>query len=476
MRSPEARARAVICVTLLRVAACRSAPSATPSSPLAPLRVTVRAGFRTNAPPTPATLAVAWFTADEWRALDRDHAIKPLLDMMPRIRTVRVRVGNDRDVAEVSLDAPADAAVAYAVLDTRGRFFDTLLGRVGGNATGHAEVAARRATLTLDALAEEPPRPERCVGERYRLVTIDAPEVRGALDNPTQRRLCVRLPNTYASEPARRYPVIYVLPGIRGTDATVTGDFGAIADDVGREALYVGVDTSNNAGSTYFVDSPVSGAWARFLFERVVPHVDANFRTMGDASSRGVVGHSTGGFNAVSVAFRRPDVFSAVGASSPDALDMATWFLGADGRADPLWLGWMRVDDAVGGPGQMTSYAADWSPDARAPRGFAWPFDLTTGAVVPEAWSRWLDASPIAWLSREDGLARARRLSGRIYLTCGRRDEARLFAPAERFAEALSHAGVARIWVPTEYTHLGQRRERLLPILQHLTSVLAPAR
>lgn len=220
----------------------------------------------------------------------------------------------------------------------------------------------------------------------------------------------------------------------------------------------------------------MTGVWARFLFERVVPRVDANFRTPGDASGRGVVGHSTGGVNAVSVAFRRPDVFSAVGASSPDALDMAAWFLGADGRADPLWLGWMRADDAVGDPGQTTSYAADWSPEARAPRSFVWPFDLTTGAAVPEAWSRWLDASPIAWLLREDGLARARRLSGRIYLTCGRRDEVRLFAPTERFADALSRAGVERVWAPTDYTHLGQRRERLLPMLPRLTSVLSPAR
>lgn len=85
--------------------------------------------------------------------------------------------------------------------------------------------AACHATVTLDALADEPPRPERCVGVRYRLVMIDAPEVRGALDNPTQR-LCVRLPSTYASAPVRRRPVIYVLPGMRGTDATVTGDFG----------------------------------------------------------------------------------------------------------------------------------------------------------------------------------------------------------------------------------------------------------
>lgn len=470
MRCPHALA-------LCALVACRSAPSSVAPSGRVPLRVTVNAGFRINAPPFTGTLAVAWFTTPEWNALTHDHAVTPLLDMMPRVRTARVQAGNDLTVATMTLDdAPPEAAVVLAVLDTRGRYFDTLLGHgFTGNAKGSAEVQGRRATVTLDALEDDAPRPERCAGERYQLVTLDAPEVRGAVDNPTQRRLCVRLPASYATAPQRRYPVVYVLPGIRGTDSTVTGDFPAIADAVGREAVYVGVDSSTMTGSTYFIDSPVTGAWERFFFARVIPHIDATFRTIASASARAVVGHSTGGFNAVSLAFRWPDVLGAVGSSSPDALDMASWLLGDDGRADPLWLGWMRVDDAMGGPGQMTSYGADWSPDPSERRGFAWPLDLTTGAVVPAVWSRWLAQSPVTWLDTPEGLARARRLSGRVYLTCGRRDEAKLFRPTERFAQALTRVGVEHVWVATEWGHLGQRRERLLPMLQHLTSVLDAA-
>lgn len=452
--------------------ACRSAPRAAPPA-LAPLRVSVLGACCVEAPPA-GTLAVAWFTAREWDALARERAAGPLIEMMPRVRTARVTVGVAGVVAEVTLDgAPADAAVVLAVADTQGRFFDTLLGRgVAGNARGHAEVRGGRATVQLEALAADPPRPERCAGERYELITLDAPEVRGAVDNPTRRRLCARLPASYAAAPQRRYPVVFVLPGIAGTDATVTGDFPAIADEAGAEAIYVGVDTSTRTGSTYFVDSPVTGAWERFLFERAVPAVDARLRTLARASARAVMGHSTGGFNAVSLAFRRPEVFGAVASSSPDALDLAAWLRAADGGVDPLWLGWMRVDDAMGGPGQMTSYAADWSPDAGAPRGFAWPVELATGAWRPAVWSRWLAHSPATWLDDPAGRARARRLSGRVYLTCGRADEARLFAPTERFAEALARVGVERVWAPTEGGHLGQRRERTVPMLRFLGRVM----
>jgi len=463
-------------LALASLLACRSAPTASPPS-LAPLRVSVRGACCANGPPPAANLAVAWFTAREWDALTREHAAGPLIEMMPRVRTARAPVGVGGVVAEVTLDgAPADAAVVLAIADTQGRFFDTLLGRgIAGNARGHADVRDRRATVQLEALAADPPRPERCAGDRFELVTLDAPEVRGDVGNPTQRRLCVRLPAGYAAAPARRYPVVFVLPGISGTDATVTGDFPAIADEAGVEAIYVGVDTSTRTGSTYFVDGPVTGAWASFFFERAVPAVDARFRTLARSAARAVMGHSTGGFNAVSLAFRRPDVLGAVASSSPDALDLARWLRADDGSVEPLWLGWMRVDDAMGGAGQMTSYGADWSPDPSEPRGFAWPVDLATGAWRPGVWARWLAHSPITWLDDAEGLARARRLSGRVFLTCGRADEARLFAPTARFGDALTARGIEHVWAPTEGGHLGQRRERTVPMIRFLGGVMEHA-
>jgi S-formylglutathione hydrolase FrmB len=480
---------------LRRAVAVIALASACHRAPIATVRPQVRAAPPSLPPPSPApapdaprvrvaldastpvegNLFVTWLTADEWAELSRG-AMGPFVDMMPRAAVVRARLG--AAAVDVALPgAPPDGAMAFGVLDTQGRFFDTLFeGSVQGNAIGHAVIAAGSATLQLTALRSRAADADGCVGDRWRRITLDDPAVAGAIGNPTARRLCVRLPRSYATARRRRYPVVYLLPGLMGTDDVAVHHLRDPADEPRREALYVGVDTSTRAGSSYLVDGPLTGAWERFMVERVVPAVDAQLRTIPSAEARALAGHSTGGFDAVSLALRRPEVFRAVGASSPDALDLAAWMLGDDGRARPLWLGWMRVEDAMGGAGQLTSYGADWSPDPSERRGFAWPVDLATGDVRPAVWARWLAQSPVTWLDQPDGLARARRLAGRIYLTCGRADEARLFAPAERFAQALERAGVARVWAPTAWGHLGHARERWLPMLEHLLSVMTPAR
>lgn len=469
--------RAPLLAVVPLVAACHGAPVATlpspslPPPPVAHVRVALDA-----AGPVAGNLFVTWLGADEWTALSRRGAMAPVVDMMPRAVVTPARFGAGAAPVDVALPGPLpDGAVAFAIFDTQRRFFENLFGEgVEGDAMGSAPVTGLASELHLRTVGPPRPEPDRCAGDRWQRVVVESPHVAGTIGNPTSRRLCVRLPPSYATAPARRYPVVYLLPGLMGTEDAAR--HAEDAPDGGPEALYVGVDTSTRAGSSYLVDGPLTGAWERFMVEGVVATVDARFRTIADARARALAGHSTGGFDAMSLAMRRPEVFGAVGASSPDALDLAHWMLGADGRASPLWLGWMRVEEAVGAPGQFASYGADWSPDPSEQRGFAWPVDLATGAVVPAVWSRWLAQSPVTWLDRPDGLARARRLAGRIYLTSGRADEARLFEPAERFARALDRVGIEHRWVPAEWGHLGHRRERWEPLLAHMLSVMTPAR
>ncbi len=429
-----------------------------------------------TAQPAVGSLFVTWLTTDEWTALSEHGALGPMVDMMPRAVVTSARLGAGEAPVDVALPgAVPDGAVTFAVFDTQHRFFDNLFGNdVAGDALGRGFVTDRASELRLRTIGAPRPEADRCVGDRWQRLVVESPDVAGSIGNPTARRLCLRLPASYATAPRRRYPVVYLLPGLMGNeDAARHADD---APDGAREAIYVGIDTSTRAGSSYLVDGPVTGAWERFMIDGVVATVDARFRTIRDGQARALAGHSTGGFDAVSLAMRRPEVFGAVGASSPDALDFAHWMLGEDGRARPLWLGWVRVEDAVGPPGQFASYGADWSPDANERRGYAWPVDLATGEVVPAVWSRWLTHSPVTWLDQADGLARARRLAGRIYLTCGRADEARLFEPTERFAQALDRVGIAHVWAPREWGHLGHRRERWEPLLAHLLSVMTAAR
>ena len=74
-------------------------------------------------------------------------------------------------------------------------------------------------------------------------------------------------------------------------------------------------------GGSFYVNSPVTGNWEDFITQDVVGYVDSHFRTLAQAESRGITGHSMGGFGALNIAMHRPDVFSAVYSMSPGLFD-----------------------------------------------------------------------------------------------------------------------------------------------------------
>jgi len=101
------------------------------------------------------------------------------------------------------------------------------------------------------------------------------------------RRLIVYLPAGYDTE-TKRYPV-------------VIGKF-----------LLVAVDMTTPLGSSWYVNSPVTGNWEDFVIQELVPYVDANFRTLPSRDSRGIAGHFMGGYGAIRMAMKYPQDFGSV--------------------------------------------------------------------------------------------------------------------------------------------------------------------
>lgn len=390
-----------------------------------------------------------------------------------------------RDVPFTLPGAPSGPLHIYAVLDTNGTFWSTVLGGGAGNFRGRSAAADAHGavTVTLELIPAREQR-EYCDGARFRLLHLDAPYVAGTVGNKTRRRLCAFVPPSYASDPDRRYPVVYLLPGLASTDsARMAGSNSvrALADTLGTEAILVGVDTSTVTGSTYFTDSAASGAWMRFVDEMVAA-VDGSLRTHASADGRGLVGQSTGGYNAISLAMRRPDLFSTAGASASDGLDLSVWLL-APGAAEPTirprWLTWMRLEAALALPhgrqaGQFISYAADWSPkSASTGVPFEWPADLTSGRVLPEVWSKWWSQCPAALLDDPIASARARdTLNDRLFIAVGRHDEFDLHPPAVAFSDKLRAAGIRHTLVVGDGAHGRGQRERLRQAFEYVVSRL----
>jgi S-formylglutathione hydrolase FrmB len=81
------------------------------------------------------------------------------------------------------------------------------------------------------------------------------------------------------------------------------------------------VNGTNKLGGSFYVNSSVTGDWEDFIAQDVVGYVDSNFRTLAQSESRGITGHSMGGFGALNIAMHRPDVFGAVYSMSPGLFD-----------------------------------------------------------------------------------------------------------------------------------------------------------
>jgi hypothetical protein len=145
--------------------------------------------------------------------------------------------------------------------------------------------------------------------------------------NPV-RKMVVYLPAGYdessKSDPTKRYPVIYFLPSpfenyrlaFDQRDAQGLLDRAIAASVIGKFIL-VCVDMTTPLGSSWYVNSPVTGNWEDFMIHELVPYIDTNFRTLPRRDSRGIVGDLMGGYGAIRFGMMHPDVFGTVYALHP---------------------------------------------------------------------------------------------------------------------------------------------------------------
>lgn len=137
------------------------------------------------------------------------------------------------------------------------------------------------------------------------------------------RGVSVYLPPDYDT-PGKRFPVIYFLNNMNETDTEpfATHDAkalldAAIADGTIGSVIVVTADFSTPLGSSWYVNSPVTGNWQDFMVKELVPYIDSHYRTLASRDSRGMAGDRMGGYGAIRFGMTNPDVFGAVYALHP---------------------------------------------------------------------------------------------------------------------------------------------------------------
>jgi enterochelin esterase-like enzyme len=133
-------------------------------------------------------------------------------------------------------------------------------------------------------------------------------------------------------EAARAYPILYVFHGYTGNEHSwFQGPLGwgvgidQVAERlIGQDAICPVVIVSAAINNSYGVDSPVPvegdqfdhGPYERYLVNELIPTVETNLAVV-EPSERFVAGLSMGGFAALHLAFRHPEMFDGAGALSP---------------------------------------------------------------------------------------------------------------------------------------------------------------
>jgi len=185
------------------------------------------------------------------------------------------------------------------------------------------------------------------------------------LADSADRNVTIYLPPSYAAT-SKRYPVIYLLHGYLGTNVQWTnGDWanvpkildGLIAAGKIREMVIVMPDGSNKFAGSFYTNSVTTGNWEDFVTRDLVKYVDDNYRTLVRPSSRGIAGHSMGGYGALKLAMKHPETFGAVYGLSACCME---W--GDDlSSANPAWdktLDFRSMDDFVGAHKILDSQAS----------------------------------------------------------------------------------------------------------------------
>lgn len=247
-------------------------------------------------------------------------------------------------------------------------------------------------------------------------VTVEHVKVHGASlegnleGDAVDRDVIVFLPPSYFKDKHRRFPVVYALHGYSiGAEQwtheihvpqTIEGAFALGA----QQMIVVLPDSKTVYGGSMYSRSQTTGDFEQFIARDVVSYMDAHYRTIPNRESRGLVGHSMGGYGALRIGMKYPNVFGALYVMSPCCLSVH--------RPDPDSPHEKAFESAVAemkSPADAANFpffwkaqlasAAAWSPDPRNPPLYL-DLPVKDGAVQPDILAKWEANSPLAFIDQ----------------------------------------------------------------------------
>src|SRR5579871_1681786 len=276
------------------------------------------------------------------------------------------------------------------------------------------------------------------------------------------RDVLVFLPPSYAKQKSRRYPVVYALHGFFiGAEQwsheihvpqTIEGAFAQGA----KEMIVVLPDSKTIHNGSMYSSSVTTGDFEQFIAHDLVAYIDAHYRTIPTRQSRGLVGHSMGGYGATRIGMKHADVFGSLYIMSPCCLSPRP--VGPANPENEKALEAVKTADDLAKLGffqraQLASAAA-WSPDPKNPPLY---LDLPTknGEPQPEVLAKWTANAPLAFIDQY--IDQLRTYHG-ISIDVGDQDGLRL--DTAKLHEVLDKYGIANSFEIYSGTHTSKVADR----------------
>ena len=304
-------------------------------------------------------------------------------------------------------------------------------------------------------------------------IKIHGAALEGNLEgDAVDRDVIVFLPPSYETEKKRRYPVVYALHGYSiGAEQwtheihvpqTIEGAFAKGS----QEMIVVLPDSKTVYNGSMYSSSATTGDFEKFIWHDVVNYVDAHYRTIADRSSRGLAGHSMGGYGASRIGMKHPEVFGALYIMSPCCMSPMTG--GGPGPAEQMKeraLAGEKKAAAAKSSSELAAQspgfgaapyatAAAWAPNPKNPPLY---FDLPTkdGVPQPEIMAKFSANAPLAFVDQYVGNLKQYRA---ISMDVGDQDGLRF--DAIKLHNILDNYGVANSFEIYSGTHVSAVADR----------------
>jgi enterochelin esterase-like enzyme len=304
-------------------------------------------------------------------------------------------------------------------------------------------------------------------------IKVHSAAIEGNLEGESaDRDVIVFLPPSYGHDTARHYPVVYALHGYFIGAQQWTGEIhvpqtieGAFAQGA-KEMIVVVPDSKTIYLGSFYSSSATTGDFERYISHDLVTYIDAHYRTLPTRESRGLVGHSMGGYGASRIGMKHPDVFGALYIMSPCCLSpMSGGGPGPAGDTKQRAIESEKRAAAAKSPAELAAAspgfesapyatAAAWAPDPKNPPLY---FDLPTkdGVLQPEIVAKFTANAPLAFVDQYIGNLRQYRA---IAMDVGDQDGLRF--DATKLHEVLDRYGIANTFTIYPGTHTSAVADR----------------